>query len=130
MALVGHNSTLHQTNMKILFLNGSLEKEVYMKQPEGFSSSEGENLVCKLSKSTYGLKQASRKWYLKFHEVITSFGFEENAMDQCIYYKVSGINICFLVLYMDAILLAINDKGMMYEVKQFISRIFDMEDMV
>jgi hypothetical protein len=51
-----------------------------MKQPEGFYSSEGENLVCKLNRSIYGLKQASRQWYLKFHEVITSFGFEENVM--------------------------------------------------
>ena len=43
-----------------------------MKQPEGFSSREGEHLVCKLKKSIYGLKQASRQWYYKFHRVITS----------------------------------------------------------
>ena len=76
---------LHQMDVKMVFLNGNLEEEVYMKQPEGFSSSQGENLICKLKKSIYGLKQASRQWYLKFHEVITSFGFEENIMDQCIY---------------------------------------------
>ena len=100
-----------------------------MKQPEGFSSSEGEHLVCKLKKSIYGLKQASCQWYLKFHEVITSFGFEENIMDKCIYQKVSGSKICFLVLYVDDILLATNDKGLLYEVKQFLSKNFDMKDM-
>ena len=52
-----------------------------MEQPKGFFSSQGEHLVCKLKKSIYGLKQASRKWYLKFHDVISSFGFEENIMD-------------------------------------------------
>ena len=53
-----------------------------MKQPEGFSSNGGEHLVCKLKKSIYGLKQASRQWCLKFHDVISSFGFVENIMDQ------------------------------------------------
>ena len=86
MALVAHfDFDLHQMDVKTTFLNGNLEEEIYMKQPEGFSSSEGKHLVCKLKKSIYGLKQASHQWYLKFHEVITSLGFEENIMDQCIY---------------------------------------------
>ena len=79
MALVAHfDFDLHQMDVKTAFLNGNLEEEVYMKQPEGFSSSEGEHLVSKLKKSIYGLKQASRQWYLKFHEVIDSSGFEEH----------------------------------------------------
>ena len=130
MALVAHfDFDLHQMDVKTTFLNGNLEEEVYMKQLEGFSSSEGEHLVFKLKKSIYGLKQASRQWYLKFHEVITSFGFEENIMDKCIYQKVSGSKICFLVLYVDDILLATNDKGLLYEVKQFLSKNFDIKDM-
>ena len=86
MALVAYfDFDLHQMDVKTAFLNGNLEEEVYIKQPEGFSSSEGEHLVCKLKKSIYGLKQSSHQWYFKFYEVITSFGFEENIMDQCIY---------------------------------------------
>ena len=130
MALVAHFVLeLHQMDVKTAFLNGDLEEEVYMKQPEGFSSSDDEHLVCKLQKSIYGLKQASRQWYLKFHNVISSFGFVENNMDQCIYQKVSGSKICFLVLYVDDILLATNDKGLLYQVKQFLSKNFDMKDM-
>jgi hypothetical protein len=116
-------------DVKTAFLNGDLEEEVYMKQLEGFPSSDGEQLVCKLKKSIYGLKQASRQWYLKFHNVISSFGFVENIMDQCIYQKVSESKICFLVLYVDDILLATNDKGLLHEVKQFLSKNFDMKDM-
>ncbi|RVW83738.1 Retrovirus-related Pol polyprotein from transposon TNT 1-94 [Vitis vinifera] len=116
-------------DVKMAFLNGNLEEKVYMKQPEGFSSSGGEHLVCKLKKSIYGLKQASRQWYLKFHDVISSYGFVENIMDQCIYQKVSGSKICFLVLYVDDILLATNNKGLLHEVKQFLSKNFDMKDM-
>ena len=130
LALVAHfDLELQQMDVKTAFLNGELEEEVYMKQLEGFSSSDGEKLVCKLKKSIYGLKQASRQWYLKFHNVISSFGFEENVMDQCIYQKVSGSKICFLVLYVDDILLATNDKGMLHEVKQFLSKNFEMKDM-
>ena len=50
-------------------------------------------------------------------------------MDQCIYQKVSGSKICFLILYVDGILLAKNDKGLLHEVKQFLSKNFDMKDM-
>ncbi|KAL6313281.1 hypothetical protein AAG906_016189 [Vitis piasezkii] len=50
-------------------------------------------------------------------------------MDQCIYLKVSGSKVCFLVLYVDDILLATNDKGLLHEVKQFLSKKFDMKDM-
>ena len=49
-------------------------------------------------------------------------------MDQCIYPKVSGNKTCFLVLYVDDILLATNDKGMMHRVKQFLSKNFDMKN--
>ena len=79
-------------------------------------------------KSIYGLKQASRQWYLKFHDVISSFGFVENLMDQCIYQKVSVSKICFLILYVDDILLASNNKGLLCEIKQFLSENFDMKD--
>ena len=66
---------------------------------------------------------------LKFHGIVSSFGFVENPMDQCIYQKVSGSKICFLVLYVDDILLATNDKSFLHEVKQFLSLNFDMKDM-
>jgi len=130
MTLITHfDFELHQMDVKTIFLNGHLEEKVYMKQPEGFSSSDNEHLVCKLNKSIYGLNQVSRQWYLEFHEVLSSFDFKDNIMDQCIYQKVSGSKICFLVLYMDDILLMTNDKDLLYEVKQFFSKNFDMKDM-
>jgi len=99
MALVAYfNLELHQMDVKTAFLNGDLEEEAYMTQPEGFSSSDGAYLVCKLKKSIYGLKQASHQWYLKFHIVISSFGFVENSIDKCIFHKVSGSKIIFFLI--------------------------------
>ena len=64
MALVAHyDLELHQMKVKIVFLNGSLEEEVYTDQPKGFSIEGKEHLAYKLKKSIYGLKQASRQWY-------------------------------------------------------------------
>ena len=98
MALVAHyDLELHQMDVKTAFLNGDLEEEVYMDQPEGFVTTSNERLVCKLNKSIYGLKQASRQWYLKFNNTIVSYGFVENTVDRCIYMKVSGRKFIILV---------------------------------
>ena len=51
-----------QMNVEIAFLNGNLEEDIYMQQPEGFVAGRKGNLVCKLQNSIYGLKQASRSW--------------------------------------------------------------------
>ena len=119
----------HQINVKSTFLNGNLEEEVYMDQPEGFVTTSNERLVCKLNKSIYGLKQASRQWYLKFNNTIVSYGFVENTVDRCIYMKVSGSKFIILVLYVDDILLAANDVGLLHDVKKFLSNNFEMKDM-
>ena len=130
MTLVAHyDLELHQMDVKTAFLNGELSEEVYMEQPEGFQKDGEDHLVCRLKKSIYGLKQASRQWYLKFDNVISSLGFVESKVDRCINIKISGSKYIFLILYVDDILLAYNDLGMLHEVKQSLSRYFDMKDL-
>ena len=68
-------------DVKTAFLNGSIDETIYMVQPKNFESNNSKQLVCKLKKSIYGLKQASRQWYRNFDQVITSFGFKENIVD-------------------------------------------------
>ena len=92
-------------------------------------SGDTKRMVFKLKKSIYGLKQASRQWYYKFHQVIISSGFEMNMVDDCIYHKFSGSKHIYLVLYVDDILLATNDIGMFHETKRFLSKKFEMKDL-
>ncbi|GKF46865.1 zinc finger, CCHC-type containing protein, partial [Tanacetum coccineum] len=68
-------------DVKTTFLNGDLDEEVYMKQPEGFVMSGNEHKVFKLVKSLYGLKQAPKQWHQKFDEVVLSSGFLLNQSD-------------------------------------------------
>nr|GEU35962.1 zinc finger, CCHC-type [Tanacetum cinerariifolium] len=65
-----HNLVIHQMDVKTTFLNGDLEKEVYMKQPKGFVMPGNEHKVCKLVKSLYGIKQEPKQWHQKFDEVM------------------------------------------------------------
>ena len=130
MALVAHfDLELHQMDVKTAFLNGDIDETIYMVQPENFVSGDTKGMVCKLKKSIYGLKQASHQWYSKFHQVIISSGFEMNMVDDCIYHKFSGSKHIYLVLYVDDILLATNDIGMLHETKRFLSKKFEMKDL-
>ncbi|CAH9135323.1 unnamed protein product, partial [Cuscuta epithymum] len=130
MALVAHfDLELHQMDVKTAFLNGDLHEDVYMIQPEGYVSKGQEHLVCKLKKSIYGLKQASRQWYLKFDEVMKSNGFIKNKVDQCTYLKMSGSKFIILVLYVDDILLASSDLDLLHETKRLLFGHFDMKDL-
>ncbi|KAH9678593.1 hypothetical protein KPL71_025781 [Citrus sinensis] len=130
MALVAHfDLELHHMDVKTAFLNGDIEETIYMVQPENFVLGDPKKIVCKLTKSIYGLKQASRQWYFKFHQIIISYGFEENVIDECVYHKFSGSKHIFMVLYVDDILLATNDIGILHDTKSFLSKHFEMKDL-
>ena len=81
------------------FLNGNLEKSIYMAQPEGFIEQDNEQKVCKLKRSIYGLKQTSRSWIIRFDTAIKSYGFKQNVHEPCIYKKIVNSTVVFLVLY-------------------------------
>ncbi|KAK1683651.1 hypothetical protein QYE76_044499, partial [Lolium multiflorum] len=76
-----------QMDVKTAFLNGDIEEELYMVQPKGFVDPKNADKVCKLQRSIYGLKQASRSWNLRFDRVIKDFGFIRTHGEACIYKK-------------------------------------------
>ena len=86
---------VHQMDVKIAFLNGELDEEIYMEQPDGFVAKGQEKKVCKLLKSLYGLKQAPKQWHEKFDTTLTSASFAINKADRCVYYRYGGVKGLF-----------------------------------
>ncbi|GJZ20808.1 retrotransposon protein, putative, ty1-copia subclass [Tanacetum coccineum] len=82
-----------QMDVKTAFLNGYLSEEVYMEQPEGFINPKYPKLVCKLKRSIYGLKQASRQWNKRFDDEIKKFGFTQNRNEPCEAAYILGFKI-------------------------------------
>ena len=118
-----------QMDVKTAFLNGNLKEELYMMQPEGFVDPKGANKVCKLQRSIYGLVQASRSWNIRFNEVIKAFGFIQVYGEACLYKKVSGSSVAFLILYVDDILLMGNNIEMLESIKAYLNKSFSMKDL-
>ena len=100
-----------------------------MQQPEGFVAGRKGNLVCKLQMSIYGLKQAPRSWNIRFDQAVKSFGFLQNPDAPCVYKKCEGKVVCFLVLYVDDILLIGNDVAALSTVKVWLASTFNMKDL-
>nr|GEW99784.1 retrotransposon protein, putative, Ty1-copia subclass [Tanacetum cinerariifolium] len=118
-----------QMDVKTAFLNGYLNEEVYMEQPKGFVNPKYLNRVCKLKRSIYGLKQASRQWNKRFDDEIKKFSFTQNRDEPCVYIKASWSNITFIILYVDDILLMGNSIPMLQSVKTYLGKCFTMKDL-
>ena len=89
---------IHQMDEVTAFLNGNLEEEIYIEQPEGYSKSG--DLVCHLKKSIYSLKQSPRCWNKELQEYLTSIGFMQSTADPCVFIKVEG-TLTVVAVYVD-----------------------------
>lgn len=119
---------LHQMDVTTAFLNGELDEEVYMKQPEGFATKGQEDLVCKLKRSIYGLKQSPRCWNSALDNQLKRMGFVQAKGDPCIYVASEG-EMFIIAVYVDDIVLAGKSKKRMSEVKQALAKQFEVKDM-
>ena len=118
-----------QMDVKTAFLNGDLNEEIYMEQPEGFSAPGQEMKVCRLVKSLYGLKQAPKQWHEKFDNVMLSHGFKINECDKCVYVKDDEHGYVIVCLYVDDMLIVGSDDKMITSTKNMLNSRFDMKDM-
>lgn len=121
-----------QLDIKTAFLYGELEEEIYMMQPEGFVIPGKENHVCRLTKSIYGLKQASRAWNKKFHDFIMIFGLVQSKADSCVYFRHQRkgeevVEFTILIIYVDDGIIFSNKPQVMTDILEHLKRTFEVK---
>ena len=124
-----NDSKIHHVDVSNAFLNGNLEEELYMEQPEGFQDKEKPQYVCKLHKSIYGLKQSSRCWNNKFKTTLQKYDFIQNIGDSCLYTKNTDKGKIFVIVYVDDIIICANNDIHLNYVKNILSNNFKIKDL-
>lgn len=128
LALAAQNNwLLHQCDVNNAFLHGYLEEEFYMKPPPRYNAAEGQ--VCKLKRSIYGLKQASRQWNKELTSKLEAAGFKQSHHDHCLFVRGSGTNLLILLVYVDDILLAGPSIAEITQIKAFLDKEFSIKDL-
>ena len=120
---------LHQMDVTTAFLNGDLEQEIYMTQPEGFVDPTKPHYVCLLHHSLYGLKQAGRSWNEKIDTTLHGLGFSSLKSDSCVYIYGKARIVVYIALYVDDLLLASNSMQALTRLKADLAQKFAMKDL-
>ena len=114
---------VHTMDVSSAFLNGDLDKEIYMAQPEGFAA--GQEHLCRLKKSLYGLKQSPRQWYQKLHSTFVALGFSRCASDHCVWVSQNGIKV-IVPAYVDDLTLACKHILTLQHIKEELKKQYKM----
>ena len=119
---------IHQLDVKSAFLNGYLEEEIFVEQPEGFAVQGKENKVYRLKKALYGLKQAPRSWYSRIDAHLMNLGFEKSLSEFTLYIKKVDGEILVISLYVDDLLVTGSSKELIDKFKKEMEDVFEMTD--
>ena len=115
-------------DVKTTFLNGKMEEEVYIEQPEGFVTHGDKSHVCKLKKALYGPKHASRVWYARIDGYLHSLRFSKSTADSNLYFKVVHNHHLILVLFVDDLFLT-GEEQLIAQCKRELTSEFEMKDL-
>ena len=117
---------IHQVDVKTAFLNGHLEEDIYKRQPEGFD--DGTVRVLRLRRSLYGLKKSLRALNQRIRAELLHHDFVHCECNHALYERRVGDHRLFLLLYVDDLLLATDDIGLLQWAKGMLSGAFQMTD--
>lgn len=120
---------IEQMDAVAAFLQGDLNEEVYMEQPENFVDKEEPRKVCRLNKALYGLKQSSRVWNQVLDSKLQSFGLFRSKHNPCIYIMRNENKILIIAVYVDDLLIFSNYDPWLLDVKTYLSQTFKMKDL-
>lgn len=143
---------IHHVDVTTAYLNGVLQEEIYMELPphlinvlERLAQREGDSntrtkaaymldqiqkgdIVCKLHKALYGLRQAGRCWHTNLDAVLKNYGATNSSSDPCVYYKGQGEDIILIGTYVDDIVIVARDPKKIEELKHSLSAKFELKD--
>jgi hypothetical protein len=111
------------------FLNGKLSETIYMFQPPGYEVKGKENLVCKLNRSIYGLKQSPRTWYHEIDLYLRNSGWQRSTADSNLYYTWRRSTIIIMVIYIDDLLITSSDTALIKSVQKELQSKYRMKDL-
>jgi len=116
-------------DIKTAFLNGDIEEDLYMSQPESYVTHGEEHLVCKLQRSLYGFKQSARAWNTKVNKILLANGFVRSKADQCLYSKFEHGKWIYVLMYVDDLIVVHESDDAIVKFAKLMNKHFTMNDL-
>jgi Reverse transcriptase (RNA-dependent DNA polymerase)/Integrase core domain/gag-polypeptide of LTR copia-type/GAG-pre-integrase domain len=124
-----NNWPLFQMDVKNAFLQGNLEEEVYMEIPPGLHVPQGNQMVCRLKKAIYGLKQSPRAWYGRLSNALGKIGYKRSDADHSLFTTVTKRGIVVILIYVDDLVITGSDQIGIQALKEHLRLEFDIKDL-
>ena len=128
---VQNDLIVHQMDVKTAYLHAPIDEEIFLEQPQGFekTSETGEQLVYKLKKSIYGLKQSGRNWYKLLNDLLEENNFVRNVSDHCVYRKQTDSETIIGLIWVDDFIIAASNNDLLSRFKDTMQSQFKMKDL-
>jgi hypothetical protein len=121
--------SLHRMDVKNVFLHGDLQEEMYMEQPPSYVDQTHPNLVCRLKKVLYGLKQTPRAWSDKIGQYLVTSGFQTSNANFSLYVKKTNHGIVVIGIYVDDLIITGDSDEDISDFKKLLKQKFEMKDL-
>lgn len=120
------NLVLKHLDVRTAYLYGDIKEEIYMRQPPGYEVRGKEELVCRLRRSIYGLRQSARCWNQKLSDVLSKIGFQASSADSCLFVANRNGKTVYLIVYVDDFLIGCESEQEIVRVHEQLKEFFEI----